>query len=70
MHNAFHVSMLKEYIPDPSHLLKSKKLQVSEEGVLQVKPFCILDRWVRRLRDHEFEQVKVQWDQHSPGKPT
>eukprot|EP00253_Pinus_taeda_P033055 PITA_33055 len=59
MHNVFHVSMLRKYIPDPSHVLKFEKLQVSEEGVLQVEPFCILDCRVRRLRNREFEQVKV-----------
>jgi hypothetical protein len=70
MHNVFHVSMLRKYVPDPSHVLKFEKLQVSEEGVLQVEPFCILDRRVRRLRNREFEQVKVQWDQYSPGSAT
>ena len=70
MHNVFHVSMLRKYVPNPSHVLKFEKLQVFEEGVLQVEPFCILDRRVRRLRNREFEQVKVQWDQYSPRSAT
>lgn len=70
MHNVFHVSMLRKYVPDPSHVLKFEKLQVSEEGVLQVEPLCILDYRVRRLRNREFEQVKVQWHQYSPGSAT
>ena len=70
MHNVFHVSMLRKYVSYPSHVLTFQKLQVSEERVLQVEPFCIPDRWVRRLRNHEFEQVKVQWDQYSPGSST
>eukprot|EP00253_Pinus_taeda_P011577 PITA_11577 len=43
---------------------------VSKEGVLQVEPLCILDQWVHRIRNCEFEQVKVQWDQYSPGSAT
>jgi len=70
MHNVFHVSMLRKYVPDPSHVLKFDKLQVSEDGALQAEPFCILDHRVRRLRNREFEQVKVQWDQYSPGSAT
>lgn len=70
MHNVFHVSMLRKYVPDPSHVLKFEKLQVSEEGVLQVEPLCILNRQVRRLKNREFEQVKVQWDQYSPRSAT
>lgn len=70
MHNVFHVSMLRKYVPDPSHVLKFDKLQVSEDGALQTEPFCILDHRVLRLRNREFEQVKVQWDQYSPGSAT
>lgn len=70
MHNLFHVSMLRKYVPNPSHILKIEILQVSKEGVLQVKPFFILDHQVHQLRNHEFKQVKVQWDQYSPESAT
>ena len=43
MHNVFHILVLRHYMPDPSHILKLDKLWLSKEGVIQVKPYCILD---------------------------
>ena len=30
VHNVFHVSMLRKYIPDPSHVLKEQSVQLKE----------------------------------------
>ena len=46
-HDVFHISILRHYIPYPSHVLKLEGLQVSKEGVIQVEPYCILDHRVR-----------------------
>ena len=59
IHDVFHISVLRHYILDPSHVLKLEGLQVSEEGVIQVEPYCILDHRVRQLQNRFMEQIKV-----------
>jgi hypothetical protein len=49
VHNVFHVSLLKKYIPDPNHVIDWNVIQVEQEGVLQVHPVRILDRKRKQL---------------------
>ena len=46
MHDVFHVSVLRHYISDPTHVIDVSSLQVSDDGVLMDKPVCILDHRV------------------------
>jgi hypothetical protein len=34
MHDVFHVSILRHYISDPTHVIDMSSLQVSDEGAL------------------------------------
>jgi hypothetical protein len=43
VHNVFHVSLLKKYVPDPSHIIDWNVIWVEHEGYFQVEPLCILD---------------------------
>jgi hypothetical protein len=43
IHNVFHFSLLKKYIPDANHAIEWNVIQVEQEGVLQVHHVCILD---------------------------
>jgi hypothetical protein len=43
MHDVFHVSVLRHYISDPTHVIELISLQVSDEGELMAEPICILD---------------------------
>jgi hypothetical protein len=49
MHDVFHVSVLRHYISDPTHVIDMSSLQVSDEGVLTTELVCILDHRVRKL---------------------
>jgi hypothetical protein len=49
VHNVFHVSLLKKYIPDANHVIDWNVILVEKEGVLQVHPVCILDRKRKQL---------------------
>jgi hypothetical protein len=60
MHNVFHVSILRHYISDPTHVIDMSSLQVSDERAITVEPVHILDHRVRHLRHQTVEQVKVQ----------
>jgi len=62
IHNIFHVSQLRKYVPDPSHILESDSIQVKENLSLEVKPIKILDSQVKQLRGRSIPMVKVLWD--------
>ena len=70
MHDVFHVSILRHYISDPTHVIDMSSLQVSNEGVLVAEPIYILDHRIRQLRRWTIDQVKVQWDSYSPHSVT
>ena len=44
IHNIFHVSMLKIYIPDPSHILKVPPVELEEDLTFEVKLMAIVDQ--------------------------
>ena len=43
VHNVFHVSQLRKYVNDPSHVLSYEPLQVDETLSCEGKPLRILD---------------------------
>ena len=44
VHNVFHVSMLKKYVFDPSHILTKELIKVHEDLTYEERPVKILDR--------------------------
>jgi hypothetical protein len=50
MHDVFHVSVLRHYISDPTHVIDMSSLQVLDEGALTTESVCILDHRVQQLR--------------------
>jgi hypothetical protein len=70
VHNVFHVSLLKKYIPDANHVINWNVIQVEPEGVMQVHPVHILDRKIKQLRNRAIKLVKVQWTWYSPEDAT
>jgi hypothetical protein len=65
MHDVFHVSVLRHYISDPTHVIDMNSLQVSNEGVLTADSIRILDHRIQRLQHRTVDQVKVHWDNYS-----
>jgi hypothetical protein len=63
VHNVFHVSLLKKYIPDANHVIDWNVIQVEQEGILQVHHVRILDRKRKQLQNQTIGLVKV----HGPG---
>ena len=57
----FHVSQLRKYIPDPTHVLELDKVQVRENLTYDVTPIRISDRKMKQLRGKEIPLVKVMW---------
>ncbi|CAN0827436.1 Transposon Tf2-9 polyprotein [Linum grandiflorum] len=49
IHNVFHVSMLKRYIGDPSHVIQPEEVELDEDLSYQEVPIGILDHQTRTL---------------------
>ena len=50
IHNIFHVSQLRKYVPDPNHILESDSIQVKKNLSFEVKQIKILNSQVKQLR--------------------
>ncbi|WRX26225.1 Integrase zinc-binding domain - like 10 [Theobroma cacao] len=61
IHNVFHVSMLKKYVLDPSHILETPPIELHEDLKFKVQLVRILDRKDRVLRNKSIPMVKVLW---------
>jgi hypothetical protein len=61
VHNVFHVSFLKKYIPEANHVIDWNVIQVEQEGVLQVHLVCILEWKRKQLWNRAIGIVKVHW---------
>jgi hypothetical protein len=70
IHNFFHVSWLKKYVPDANHVIDWNVIQVEPEGRFKVRPICILDRKFKQLQNRVMELVKVQWTWYDPEEET
>ena len=53
LHDVFHVSMLRRYCSDTSHILLIQDVQVQEDFTFDEKPKAILDREIRQLRNKQ-----------------
>ncbi|KAK4383179.1 hypothetical protein Sango_2802100 [Sesamum angolense] len=70
IHDVFHISMLRRYRSDPSHILREPEIEVSEGLTYVEEPIEILDRTIKKLRNKEISMVKVKWSHHSPRETT
>ena len=61
VHNVFHISMLRKYVPDESHVLDFTELGVAPDLTTVEWPVAILDREERVLRNWTIPFVKVAW---------
>ncbi|KAL0544048.1 hypothetical protein IC582_019159 [Cucumis melo] len=64
VHDVFHVSMLRKYVPDPSHVVDYEPLEIDENLSYVKQPVEILAREVKTLRNKEIPLVKVLWRNH------
>ena len=43
VHEVFHVSMLRRYIPDPAHVVDWGEIESDTDGTFEEGPVCIVD---------------------------
>ena len=59
VHDVFHVSMLRKYIRDPSHLLRHQEIEVTLEVKYKAQLEKILDHQEKKLCNKKIPLVKV-----------
>ena len=59
----FHVSMLREYTPDPAHVVDWGQVEIDTDGTFEEGPVCIIDSRDRVLRRKTMRLVGVLWQQ-------
>ena len=61
VHEVFHVSMLRRYTPNPTHVVDWGEIEVDTDGTFEEGPVCIMDSWDQVLRRKTVKLVKVLW---------
>ena len=70
LHDVFHVSMLRKYRSDTSHILPVQDIQVQEDFTFDEELKAILDREIRQLQNKQVPLVKVLWQHHGMEEAT
>ena len=66
----FHVSLLKRYIHDASHIVDLNVIQVELEGEFLPEPLQILEREEIELWNRTVARVKVKWKHFTAEEAT
>ncbi|XP_027337194.1 uncharacterized protein LOC113850869 [Abrus precatorius] len=67
LHLVFHVSQLRQYVPDPSHVIDLDPVQVREDLSYEVYMVRIADHRTKQLRGKEISLLKVIWSLSDEG---
>ena len=69
-HNVFHVSMLRRYRSDPSHVVSLEVIEFRPDLTYEEEPVEILAQEVKELRKKRIPLVKVLWRNHKIEEAT
>ena len=70
IHSVFHVSMLRRYRSDPSHVVSSETIELRPDFTYEEEPVEILAREVKESRNKKIPLVKVLWRNHKTEEVT
>ena len=65
VHPVFHVSMIRKYVPDPSHVIEYQPLDIRPNLTYEERPIRVLDWKEQVLRNKVIPYVKILW--HNGG---
>ena len=68
IHNVFHISILKKYVHDATHVIDWNVILIEPEGDFSMEPNCILNRRKFFLWNRTIGKVKVQWKHLRPDE--
>jgi len=60
-HTVFHVSQLRKYVFDPSHVFEAEDIRIREDLAVEVPPIALEDNIVEERRGKTVNLVKVIW---------
>ena len=61
VHVVFHVSMLRKYTPNSTHVVDWGELVVDADGTFEEGQMCIMDSWDQGFRGKTVRLVKALW---------
>ena len=61
VYEVFHVSMLRRYTPDPTHVVDWGEIEVGTDGTFEEGPVCIIDSRDQVLQRMIVRLVRVLW---------
>ena len=70
IHNVFHVSLLRRYRSDPSHVVSSETIELRPDLTYEEELVEILAREVKELLNKKILLVKVLWRNHKTEEAT
>jgi hypothetical protein len=70
IHNVFHVSQLRRYIRDDSHIVDHSEIELQPDLSFEEQPVAVIDRSTKVLKGREIPLVLVSWNRQSPGEAT
>ena len=70
IHNVFHVSMLRRYRSDPSHVVSSETIELIPDLTYEEEPVEILAREVKEMQNKKIPLVKVLCRNHKTEEAT
>ena len=70
VHEVFHVSMLRRYIPDPAHVVDWGEIEVDTDETFEEGPVCIMDSQDQVLRRKTVRLVRVLWQHRGVEEST
>ena len=59
IHNVFHMSMLRKYISDTTHVLEAPPVKLKEDLSFEVQPMGIVDQRMKEFSNKVISMVKV-----------
>ena len=70
VHEVFHVSMLRKYTPDLSHVVDWRQIEVDTDGTFEEGPVRIFDSRDQVLRCKTMRLVRVLWRHYGVEEST
>ena len=70
VHEVFHVSMLRKYTPDPTHVVDWGQIEVDTDGTFEEGPVFIMDSHDKVLQRKTVRLVTVLWWHYGVEKST
>lgn len=70
IHNVFHVSLLRRYKSDPSHVISPTEVEIEPDMSYSEESIKILAQEIKRLRNKNIALDKVLWHRHGVEEAT